>query len=56
MIELIPAIDIRNGRCVRLLYGDFNQETRYAHDPRELARDYRDAGARWLQGQPEAQG
>jgi phosphoribosylformimino-5-aminoimidazole carboxamide ribotide isomerase len=47
-MELIPAIDIRDGRCVRLLYGDFDQETRYELDPRELAREYRDAGARWL--------
>lgn len=47
-MELIPAIDIRNGRCVRLLRGEFDQETRYEFDPRELARDYRAAGARWL--------
>lgn len=47
-MELIPAIDIRHGRCVRLLRGQFDQETRYELDPRELARDYRAAGARWL--------
>ncbi len=47
-MELIPAIDIRNGGCVRLLRGEFDQETRYELDPRELARDYRTAGARWL--------
>ncbi|MGD8340115.1 MAG: 1-(5-phosphoribosyl)-5-[(5-phosphoribosylamino)methylideneamino]imidazole-4-carboxamide isomerase [Gammaproteobacteria bacterium] len=47
-MELIPAIDIRNGRCVRLLRGEFDQETRYELDPRELAREYRAAGARWL--------
>lgn len=47
-MELIPAIDIRNGRCVRLLRGEFDQETRYDLDPRALARDYRAAGARWL--------
>ena len=47
-MELIPAIDIRNGRCVRLLRGEFDRETRYELDPRELARDYRAAGARWL--------
>jgi phosphoribosylformimino-5-aminoimidazole carboxamide ribotide isomerase len=47
-MELIPAIDIRNGRCVRLLRGEFDQETRYEFDPRDLARDYRAAGARWL--------
>jgi len=47
-MELIPAIDIRNGGCVRLLRGEFDQETRYEFDPRELARNYRRAGARWL--------
>lgn len=47
-MELIPAIDLREGRCVRLLKGDFDQETRYSFDPVELAGRYRDAGARWL--------
>jgi phosphoribosylformimino-5-aminoimidazole carboxamide ribotide isomerase len=47
-MKLIPAIDLRDGRCVRLLYGDFAQETRYAVDPVELAVQYRDLGARWL--------
>ena len=47
-MELIPAIDIRGGRCVRLLRGEFDLETRYEQDPRELAREYRTAGARWL--------
>ena len=47
-MELIPAIDIRDGRCVRLLRGDFDRETRYELDPVKLAVRYRDAGARWL--------
>jgi len=47
-MELIPAIDLRDGRCVRLLRGDFDRETRYDLDPVELARRYRDLGARWL--------
>jgi phosphoribosylformimino-5-aminoimidazole carboxamide ribotide isomerase len=47
-MELIPAIDLRDGRCVRLLKGDFAQETRYAADPVELAQQYRELGARWL--------
>jgi phosphoribosylformimino-5-aminoimidazole carboxamide ribotide isomerase len=47
-MELIPAIDIRDGRCVRLLRGDFERETRYDLDPVELAVRYRDVGARWL--------
>jgi phosphoribosylformimino-5-aminoimidazole carboxamide ribotide isomerase len=47
-MELIPAIDLRDGRCVRLLRGDFDRETRYELDPVELAERYRDLGARWL--------
>jgi phosphoribosylformimino-5-aminoimidazole carboxamide ribotide isomerase len=47
-MELIPAIDIRDGRCVRLLKGDFDRETRYDVDPIELAEKYRDLGAHWL--------
>jgi phosphoribosylformimino-5-aminoimidazole carboxamide ribotide isomerase len=45
---LIPAIDLRGGRCVRLLKGDFAAETRYDVDPVELAAHYRARGARWL--------
>ena len=45
---LLPAIDLREGRCVRLLKGDFAQETRYSADPVGLARQYADLGARWL--------
>jgi phosphoribosylformimino-5-aminoimidazole carboxamide ribotide isomerase len=47
-MELIPAIDLRDGRCVRLLKGDFARETRYEADPVELACRYRDTGAAWL--------
>ena len=47
-MELLPAIDIRAGRCVRLLRGDFHQETRYPVDPVELAGRYADLGASWL--------
>ena len=47
-MELIPAIDLRNGRCVRLLQGDFAQETRYSVDPVELAQQYREMGAHTL--------
>jgi phosphoribosylformimino-5-aminoimidazole carboxamide ribotide isomerase len=45
---LIPAIDLRNGRCVRLLKGDFAAETRYEYEPHELLQRYRDIGASWL--------
>ena len=47
-MHLLPAIDIRDGRCVRLLQGDFGQETRYPVDPVELAQRYADLGAAWL--------
>ena len=47
-MDLFPAIDLRDGRCVRLLHGDFAKETRYAVDPVELAVQYRELGARWL--------
>ncbi|HVY82881.1 MAG TPA: 1-(5-phosphoribosyl)-5-[(5-phosphoribosylamino)methylideneamino]imidazole-4-carboxamide isomerase [Steroidobacteraceae bacterium] len=45
---LIPAIDLRNGRCVRLLKGDFEAETRYETEPLELLARYRSLGASWL--------
>ena len=45
---LIPAIDLRNGRCVRLLKGDFAAETRYEFEPHELLQRYRGIGATWL--------
>ncbi len=47
-MRLIPAIDLRAGRCVRLLHGDFDAETRYPADPRSLLAKYRDLGADWL--------
>jgi phosphoribosylformimino-5-aminoimidazole carboxamide ribotide isomerase len=47
-MELIPAIDLRNGGCVRLLKGDFERETRYERDPVALAERYGELGARWL--------
>lgn len=43
-----PAIDVRDGRVVRLLQGDYARETRYADDPFAVAMRYADAGARWL--------
>jgi phosphoribosylformimino-5-aminoimidazole carboxamide ribotide isomerase len=47
-MRLVPAMDLRAGRCVRLLRGDFAQETRYAADPAALLAKYRDLGADWL--------
>lgn len=45
---LYPAIDVRDGRVVRLQQGDYARETRYADDPFELASRYADQGATWL--------
>jgi phosphoribosylformimino-5-aminoimidazole carboxamide ribotide isomerase len=47
-MRLIPAIDLRDGRCVRLFKGAFEQETRYPVDPVQLVGQYRDLGAEWL--------
>ncbi len=46
--QVIPAIDLRGGRVVRLRQGDYSRETVYAEDPALLARSYADAGAEWL--------
>lgn len=44
-MTIVPAIDLRGGRCVRLLYGDPARETRYDGDPVERARAFVAAGA-----------
>jgi len=44
-MEIIPAIDIRGGRCVRLYQGDFARETIFADDPVAVARSWQEAGA-----------
>jgi len=43
--ELIPGIDLRGGKCVRLLHGDFAQETIFSDDPAAVARRWQDEGA-----------
>lgn len=45
---VIPAIDLRGGRCVRLLQGDFARETVYGDDPVQMARRWQEAGATML--------
>lgn len=47
-MEVIPAIDLLGGRCVRLHQGDFGKVITYEHDPIELAHACADAGARRL--------
>jgi phosphoribosylformimino-5-aminoimidazole carboxamide ribotide isomerase len=44
-MELIPAIDLKDGRCVRLLRGDFDAETVYSHEPDKVLERYRLLGA-----------
>ena len=44
-MQLIPAIDLRNGNVVRLQQGDYDRETRYQDDPLEVAERYQNAGA-----------
>ena len=45
---LIPAIDLLDGKVVRLLHGDFDQVTYYPLDPQEVALRYATEGAKWL--------
>lgn len=44
MIEIIPAMDLIGGKCVRLTQGDFSRETAYADDPLETAKRFEAAG------------
>ena len=46
--EILPAIDLRGGRIVRLRQGDFEHETAYSDDPVEVAQAFVGAGARWI--------
>ncbi|MCM3602511.1 1-(5-phosphoribosyl)-5-[(5-phosphoribosylamino)methylideneamino]imidazole-4-carboxamide isomerase [Robertmurraya korlensis] len=45
---IYPAIDMRGGKCVRLLQGDYNQETVYGDSPFDMAKSFADAGAEWI--------
>ena len=47
-VELIPAIDLRNGQVVRLRRGDYSQQTVYEVDPVDIAKSFEDAGCTWL--------
>lgn len=47
-MEIIPAVDIRGGRCVRLYQGDYEQETVFDEDPVTAALTWYSQGARWL--------
>ncbi len=45
---LLPAIDMKDGRCVRLQQGDFDRQTVYGEDPLEMAGRWVSQGAQWL--------
>ena len=47
-MHLFPAIDLRDGKVVRLLQGDYDKQTTYSDDPLEQAKRFEDAGATWL--------
>ena len=47
-MQLYPAIDIRNGKCVRLLQGDKDRETIYSADPVSIAKRWQSQGATFL--------
>lgn len=47
-MELFPAIDIRNGRVVRLSQGEATRQTVYGDDPAAVAESFAAAGARWI--------
>lgn len=47
-MELIPAIDLKDGKCVRLYQGDYSRETIFSEDPAGMARHWAELGARWL--------
>ena len=48
MLEIIPAIDLIDGKCVRLSQGDYKQKTIYNENPLEVARMFEDAGIKRL--------
>ncbi len=45
---IIPAIDLRNGKCVRLIQGDYHRQITYHDDPVKQAKEFSSAGAQWL--------
>ena len=47
---LLPAIDLYEGKVVRLTRGDYSRMTVYREDPLDQAREFEIAGAAWLRG------
>ena len=47
-MDIYPAIDIRGGKCVRLIQGDYGRQLDYADDPVAVAVGFAEIGAKWL--------
>jgi phosphoribosylformimino-5-aminoimidazole carboxamide ribotide isomerase len=47
-MEILPAIDLRDGKVVRLAQGDYDRQTIYSREPAAVAREFLSAGARWI--------
>ena len=47
-LQIIPSVDLRDGRVVRLKQGDYGQQINYDVDPIDVAKSYQDAGATWF--------
>ena len=47
-MEILPAIDLRGGKCVRLIQGDYQREIHYGDNAIEVAVGFEDAGAKWI--------
>lgn len=45
---IYPAIDIKDGRCVRLIQGDYNKETVYSNNPVDIAKEWQSKGAEFI--------
>jgi phosphoribosylformimino-5-aminoimidazole carboxamide ribotide isomerase len=47
-MDILPAIDLIDGQCVRLIQGEYNKKITYKDDPVAQAKEFCDAGAEWL--------
>lgn len=47
-MDILPAIDLRDGQVVRLMQGDYGRETIYSSSPADIARKFAAAGCRWI--------
>lgn len=45
---ILPAIDLRNGQCVRLIQGEYHRQITYQDNPAKQANDFKAAGAEWI--------